>query len=57
MSNSKTRLSRAMTNDVPDWGTPEFVEWWESQYDFAESHNVKRRTISELEWASGFVGK
>jgi len=46
-----------MTNDVPDWGTPEFVEWWESQYDFAESHNVKRRTISELEWASGFVGK
>ena len=34
---------------TPEWGTPEFKVWWESQYDYAESHNVKRCSIQDLE--------
>jgi len=42
---------------TPEWGTPEFAAWWESQYDSAESHYVQRYYTSDLEWADGFVGK
>ena len=54
-------ISTMQLNDnIPEWGTPEFKVWWESQYDAAESHNIN--TISELEMDSlkngaDFVGK
>jgi len=43
---------------IPEWGTPEFYEWWESQYDRHESIGLDSKlSLSYLEWADGFVGK
>jgi len=46
---------------IPEFGTPEFEAWWESQYyPPIESRNmVTPQTLSELERAAyhGFVGK
>lgn len=41
-----------MSTDIPEWGTPEFKVWWESQYAPAESHhvdNIEYVTGSSLE--------
>ena len=40
MNTSTSHLARMNTSDIPEWGTPEFKVWWESQYAPAESHNV-----------------
>ncbi len=44
---------------IPEFGTPEFEEWWESQYYAPiESLNIKLKySLQDLEWADGFVGK
>lgn len=55
MKNQK--MTTKIGEQTPEWGTPEFKVWWESQYDDAESHYVNRYYNSDLEWADGFVGK
>ena len=51
------QTTQARTDGIPEWGTEECMVWWESQYNYAESHNIQRDYISHLEWADGFVGK
>ena len=52
MSTSTSHSVRMSTEDIPEWGTPEFKVWWESQYAPAESHhvgNIEYVTGSSLE--------
>lgn len=37
---SSTSIKKTMIGETPEWGTPEFKVWWESQYAPAESHNI-----------------
>jgi len=43
--------------EIPEYGTEEYRKWWESQYEPAESHNVNKNNLAQMEWADGFVGK
>ena len=49
--------TRTQEDAIPEVGTVEYKIWWESQYADAESHNIDRSFLSEIEWTDGFVGK
>lgn len=38
MKNQK--MTTKTGEQTPEWGTEEFKVWWESQYDYAESHYI-----------------
>ena len=38
--NNSTSTKKTTNGKIPEWGTPEFKVWWESQYFPAESHNI-----------------
>lgn len=49
MNISTSHLEKMTTGDIPEWGTPEYKLWWESQYDSAESHNIEFVDDTSLE--------
>ena len=52
MNTLTSHLVKTTTGDYPEWGSPEFTEWWESQYAPAESlhvGNIEYVTGSSLE--------